>query len=168
MSDKQVTTKGNGEGQPPTTPERAHSFYALQRRMNEMFEDFWRGWPMPSFDIPGMGLGKFAPKVNVEDDGKAIRIHAELPGMEEKDIEVTLTDDGLTISGEKRAEKEEKTKHFLRHEFSYGSFHRLIPVPPGVNAEQVKAKFKNGVLEVELPLPESERKKVRKINVKSA
>ena len=167
MAEKDLEKREQTEGE----PEREHPFYALQKRMNDMFEDFWRGWPTPSFDwpaMPGFGPGKFTPKVNVQDDGKAVHVHAELPGMSEKDVEVTLTDDGLTISGEKKAESEEKGKHFLRREFSYGAFRRLIPLPPGVQADQVKATFKNGVLEVELPLPDAERKKAKKIDVKSS
>ena len=166
MSDKQVTTKGNGEGQPPTTPERAHSFYALQRRMNEMFEDFWRGWPMPSFDIPGMGLGKFAPKVNVEDDGKAIRIHAELPGMEEKDIEVTVQNGNLSLRGERTEEKETKEgEEYVRERWS-GSFSRTLNLPTDVNTEKINASFKNGVLEVHLP--KTKQAEGKRIEVKAA
>ena len=76
MADKELTPRKEGEVEP--SREREHPFYSLQRRMNEMFEDFWRGLPMPSFEWPGGG--RFLPKVNVEDDGKVIASTPSCPG----------------------------------------------------------------------------------------
>lgn len=163
MAEKDISRK---EGGAPATQER-HPFYSLQRRMNDIFDDFWRGFQFPTLEWPSLADSRVAPKVNVEVDGKTIRVHAELPGMEEKDIHVTLNDDVLTISGERKSEKEEKDKNYVRREFSYGSFHRAIPMPPNVQADKVKATFKNGVLKVELPLPEEAAPASKKIEVKS-
>ncbi len=86
---------------------------------------------------------------------------AELPGMEEKDIEVNLADNGLTIKGEKKAEKEEQGKDNWYRETSYGAFHRFIPLPEGLDKEKVDAHFKNGVLTVTLRrLEEAKGKKI--------
>ena len=165
MADKEITTKK--ESGTPETREHMMPFFSLQRRMNEIFDDFWRGFQLPSIDWPSLGDTRLTPKVNVEADAKAIRIQAELPGMDEKDIQVSLNDDVLTISGERRSEKEEKDKNYLRREFSYGSFHRAIPVPPNVQADKIKATFKNGVLKVELPIPEEVARASKKIEVRA-
>ena len=166
MNDKQVPVQKGGASGPPDES-RANPMHALQRRINDIFDDFWGGFQMPVLNWPGMPASGFTPKVNVEETEKGIRVKAELPGMEEKDIEVTLTDDGLSISGEKRTEKEEKGKTFVRREMSYGSFRRLIPLPAPVEADKVKASFKNGILDIELPVPEKARRQVKKIEVKA-
>jgi HSP20 family protein len=166
MAEKDVATKK--ESGAPAPRGETHPFQSLQRRMNELFDDVWSDFRFPALEWPFSNQSRFMPKVNVEQDGKLLRIHAELPGMEEKDIHVTLNDDVLTISGERKTEKEEKDKNFLRREFSYGSFHRAIPVPPNVAADKVKATFKNGVLSVELPLPEAEAPKSKRIEVKGS
>jgi HSP20 family protein len=125
-----------------------------------MFDDFFR-----EFDLsPGTGirgLETFSPAVEIREDEKAVIVKAELPGMEEKDVEVSVADYGLTIKGEKKAEKEEKGKDRWYRETSYGSFQRLIPLPEGLNVEKVDARFKNGVLTVTLPrLQEAKSKKI--------
>lgn len=165
MNDKEITTQKQNEAQP--APERPHPFYFLQRRMNDLFDDFWHGFQFPAIEWPTWNGGQFSPKVNVEQDGKVLRVQAELPGMEEKDIHLSVNGDLLTISGERKSEKEEKDKNFLRREFSYGSFHRDIPIPPNVPADKVKATFKNGVLKVELPIPEQAANASKNIEVRA-
>jgi HSP20 family protein len=164
MSEKEIQTRKGGELE--RTEGREHPFYSLQRRINDLFEDFWGGFRFPEIAWPGMLAEGFTPKINITESDKGLHVMAELPGMEEKDIEVTLTDDGLTISGERKTEKEERGKTFVRREMSYGSFRRTIPVPGPVDASKVKATFKNGLLEIELPLPEAARRQVKKIEVK--
>ena len=85
--------------------------------------------------------------------------------MDEKDIEVTMTDDALTIKGERKVERDEDKKGFHLAERSYGSFYRTIPVPPGADTEKVEAAFKNGVLTVTLPKTDEAQTKVKKITV---
>jgi HSP20 family protein len=166
MNEKQIPVQ-KGADPERAVESRANPMHALQRRINDIFDDFWGGFQMPTLYWPGVALNTFSPKVNVEESEKSIRVKAELPGMEEKDIEVTLTDDGLTISGEKKTEKEEKGKSFVRREMSYGSFQRTIALPAPVEANKVKASFKNGILEIELPVPEKARRQTQKIDVKS-
>jgi HSP20 family protein len=91
------------------------------------------------------------PKVDVAETSDEIRVTAELPGMKEDDVEVTLSDGGLVIQGEKRIEKEEKEKNYYRVERSYGKFHRSIPLPGKVDDKNVNASFQNGVLTITLP-----------------
>jgi HSP20 family protein len=106
------------------------------------------------------------PSTDVTETDKEIEISAELPGLEEKDVQVNLADGVLTIRGEKNAEKEEKDKNYRLVERSYGSFERSIALPEGVKSEDVKASIAKGVLTVKVPKPALAQ--ARKIEVKSA
>lgn len=142
-----------------------HPFLALHREMDRMFDDFFRRIDLSPFD-GGRSWGAFMPSVDVREDEKEVTVKAELPGMDEKDVEVSLTDSGLTIKGEKRAEKEEKGKDNWYRETSYGSFHRVIPLPEGLDREKAAARFKNGVLTVTLGRREEAKAKEKKIAIK--
>ena len=131
--------RGRGDGDP---------FTQLQRRMNSVFEDFFG---RSSSDLWGSAAGEFLPRVDVGETGKEVRITAELPGLEEKDVEVTLTNNILTIKGEKKVEKEEEEGDYYHSERSYGYFDRTIALPQGIDADNAKAKFKKGVLKVTIP-----------------
>jgi HSP20 family protein len=135
-------------------------FTSLRRDMDRLFEDFSRdlGWGPPA--IAGAGM---APRVDVSETETEIKIEAELPGVDEKDIEVVLSDGRLTIKGEKKQEKEEKKKDFPLVERSYGSFARSIGLPFEVDPNQVKASFAKGVLTVSLPKPPEVKAKEKKI-----
>lgn len=101
------------------------------------------------------------PSINLSENGKEIRIKAELPGMEAKDVDISLQNDHLIIQGEKKFEEEENKDNFHRLECSYGSFYRSIPLPAAVDATKIKAKFKNGVLKIVLPkLQDAGQKKI--------
>jgi HSP20 family protein len=106
------------------------------------------------------------PSVDVTETDKEIEITAELPGLEEKDVQINLSDNLLTIRGEKKAEKEQKDKNYRIVERSYGSFERTLELPEGINAEAIKANISKGVLKVTLPKPVPAQSK--KIEVKSA
>jgi HSP20 family protein len=148
-------------------------FYTPQGDLNRLFDDlftvFDRQWDfglIPTHFGRGLSAGTISPRIDVAEDSKAITLTAELPGMDEKDVELLLTDDVLTIKGEKKSESEKKDKDYYRMERSYGSFYRSFPLPEGVDADKVEASFKKGVLTVTLPkLPEAV-KEARKITVK--
>ena len=108
------------------------------------------------------------PTVDVSETDKAYEITAELPGMDEKNVEVKLANGLLTIKGEKQDEKEEKKKDYHMRERSYGSFERSFQVPDGVDADKIEANFKKGVLTVILPKSAEAQKAEKKITVKSA
>ena len=108
------------------------------------------------------------PTVDVSETDKAYEITAELPGMDEKNVEVKLANGSLTIKGEKQDEKEEKKKDYHMRERSYGSFERSFQVPDGVDADKIEANFKKGVLTVILPKSAEAQKAEKKITVKSA
>jgi HSP20 family protein len=134
----------------------------LQREMNQVFESFWNR--VSHFDWP-WGSGE-ARSDMVEIDN-AIEVSIELPGMEMKDIEVTVNDDMLTVKGEKRIERQEEKKGYYLSERSYGAIYRTIPLPPGVDGEKAQASFKNGVLTIKLPQTPEAKAKVKHIEVKN-
>jgi HSP20 family protein len=136
-------------------------FSSLRRDMDRLFEDFSRGgWGPPA--LAGAGM---APRVDVSETDSEIRVEAELPGVDEKDIEVVLSDGRLTIKGEKKQEKEEKKKDYHLVERSYGSFARSIGLPFEADPSQVKASFTKGVLTVTVPKPPQVKAKEKKIAI---
>lgn len=140
----------------------ASPFMSLQREIDRLFDDFSRGFPTFSGD----GSVKLLPSMDVTETDKEIEITAELPGLEEKDVQINVADNLLTIRGEKNAEKEEKDKNYRLVERSYGSFERSLQLPEGVNADAIKATIAKGVLKVTVPKPAPAQAK--KIEVKSA
>jgi HSP20 family protein len=145
----------------------------------ERFSDDWpslprlfgKGWTYPFADLerrvsfPKLEL---TPRVDVSESNEAYDIAVELPGMTEKDIELTLSDDSLTIKGEKKETREEKKKNYHVTERSYGSFQRTFRVPNGVDHNKVSASCSKGVLNISLPKTETAKKKKRSVNVKAA
>lgn len=142
-------------------------FYELQRNMNRLFDDFFGDFDMSRFGDFGSRFGAFQPQVDVSETDQEITVAAELPGLEEKDIEVSLDKGVLTISGEKKEEKEDKGKNYYRMERSYGSFRRSLPLPAEVVEDQVEATFKNGVLNIRLPKSPEAQKPGKRITVKT-
>jgi HSP20 family protein len=124
--------------------------------MDRFFGDFridtspWLDFP---FRAGGPGQTAWAPRVDVVEQGGKFVIRADLPGLTKKDVKVEVSDDAISIRGERRQERETKGKGFYHSERSYGSFFRAIPLPEGVAADQATATFRNGVLEVSMPAP---------------
>ena len=135
----------------------------LFQEVQKTFEDFSRRSPFARFS-PDI----LSPKIDVVESKDAIDVTAELPGVDEKDVDVTLADDVLTIRGEKKSEREEhdKDKNWHVVERSYGSFSRAIPLPFEPDATKVEAKFDKGVLRIHLPKSEEVTKKEQKIEIK--
>lgn len=138
-------------------------FTELQRQMNELFGSFFDDTPS-LFNGHGIA-GGFAPKFDISETDKAIEVNAELPGMEEKDIDISIENNVLSIRGEKRSEEKKDEKNYHLTERSYGTFQRRFSLPEGVDLDKVKAKFNNGVLTMELPKTAESRKKVTKIKI---
>jgi HSP20 family protein len=139
---------------------------SLQDRFNQLVNQpfgFFRGFnPMTEQSLTAPN---FVPAVNVFEDERNIRIEAELPGIEDKDIEISLENNVLTISGERKLEHEEKKENFHRIERSYGRFTRSFTLPPTVDTENVNAEFNNGVLRITLNKKEEAKPKQIKIGV---
>ena len=138
-------------------------FRTLFQEVQKTFEDFSRRSPFARFSSDVL-----SPRIDVAESKDAIDITAELPGVDEKDVDVTLVDDVLTIRGEKKSEREEQDKDKNWHvvERSYGSFSRAIPLPFEPDATKVEAKFDKGVLRIRLPKSEEVTKKEQKIEIK--
>jgi HSP20 family protein len=115
----------------------------LQSRWDRMFEDF--------FD---RGNGLHVPAIDVIDEDDALVIRADIPGMKPEEVKIDLHDDVLTVHGEHEESSEDKNKRYVRRERRYGSFTRSIALPPGVDAATIKAKSRDGVVEVRIPKPE--------------
>ena len=112
-------------------------------------------------------LGLAAPAVDMSEDEKAYKITAELPGVEAKDVEVSLSGDMLMFKGEKHQEKEEKDKNYYLCERSYGAFQRSFQLPDGIDRDKVAADFAKGVLTITLPKTPQAQKQSKKIEVKA-
>lgn len=131
--------------------EAEHPLALWERDMNRMFDEFFGGFGLAPSNLWESEWSLFSPQVDIVDNDKEIKVSIELPGLDEKDLDVTLSHDMLTISGEKRQEKEDKDKNYYRMERSYGTFKRAIPIPCEIKTEAIDATFKNGVLSIVLP-----------------
>ena len=153
-----------------TTPSRYRDegdpFMTLHREMNRLFDDVFRTFDMAPFGTLG-GMGRMAgwPSVEVSETDKDVRISAELPGLEEKDVEVLMGDGVLTLRGEKKSEIEDTERAFS--ERSYGRFERRIPLGWDVEEDKVDAAFRNGVLTVTMPKSPESKPNVKRIAINS-
>lgn len=138
----------------------------LQKDINRVFDDFWRRFDQPLAGVDGFWAGS-GSRTDVSESDREVEVTVELPGMDEKDVDVSVTDDLLTIRGEKKEEKKEERKGYHLAERSYGSFYRTIPLPAGVDTGKAKAAFRKGVLTVTLPKSPEAQTRVKRIEVKS-
>jgi HSP20 family protein len=192
MSEVKVASKPktqNGPGQATdiapqpsaSMVKRNGSPFALMRRfaeeMDHLFADFGfdTRWHMPSFFNRGRELlrrevglvpAEWSPKIDVLEREGQFLVRADLPGMSKEDIKVEVTDDMLTIQGERKAEKKEEREGYCYSECSYGSFYRAIPLPEGAEFSKATADFHKGVLELSVPAPACRERKTRRVEVR--
>ena len=141
------TGSGNGESNLP-------SLGSLRRGMDQIFSRFLEN-PWGGLDLPFAPSSGWIPSVDVVDGAKEVTVRAEIPGVDPKDIDVSVAGGTLTIAGEKKSEHEERGKDFYRSERAFGSFRRSVVLPEGVDADKVSAEHANGVLTVRLPKSQS-------------
>jgi HSP20 family protein len=178
MNMPEAASKIPVEKRAPAPAERRSSlawqpFETLRKEIDQLFDSFSFGAPASRFSIEpwfrhGAALVGMAPAIDIAEKDKAYEVTAELPGLDEKDIDVTVSDNVLSIKGEKKEEKEEKEKNYYLSERRYGAFQRSFELPAGVDAGKIEAQFAKGVLTVTLPKTAEAQKKQRKIDVKSA
>lgn len=136
--------------------------------IERFFEEFWKR-PFSAFGsiMPRLRSEAevVAPAVDIYEEGDDLVVKAELPGLNKEDIEVKITSDYISISGEKKREEKVEEKNYYRYERSYGSFSRTFRLPLDVQTEKAKAKFENGVLEVRIPKTEEAKTKERKLQI---
>lgn len=159
--EKAVVTKKPGE-----IVSRGEEF---EHWLDRFMEDMWRR-PFPSLFgrerwLPIRPLGIRMPSLDVYEEKDSVVVKAELPGMKKEDIEVNLTGETLTIKGEKQEDKEVKEDDYYRRERSYGSFLRSVDLPCEVKSGEIKASFKDGVLEIRMPKTEEAKKKAVAVKI---
>lgn len=141
-----------------------HSIEGFRREMDRLFDDFFRA---PTTFRPGAWFGGDV-RVDVSETDQEYEVKAELPGVEEKDVDVSLANNVLTIRGEKKSEREEKRKDYYLSERSFGSFRRDIPLGTDVDEDEVEARFDKGVLTIRLPKSPQAQAMARRIEVKGS
>ena len=156
----------------PARREEEHPAQSLHREMNRLFEDFFRS---PAFEHFGefpafpaeQSWGDVTPRIDMSETEKELLVKVELPGMTEKDVTISINKDLLTISGEKKQEKEQTEKGWYRMERQYGSFSRSIPLPYEIESDKAEAVYKNGVLSIKLPKSAMQQRSTKNITVKT-
>ena len=137
----------------------------IRKQLDRLFEDMVssdRNW----LGIPS-SMGMWFPAVEIEETDKELILKAEIPGIDAKDLEIEVTEDQVTLSGEHKEETshQEKDKNYFRSEFYYGEFKRTIPLPMSIETDKIKSNFKNGVLTLNMSKVQESPKKAVKINV---
>src|ERR1700681_76836 len=133
--------------------------FGLHREIDRLFSEFAQG-------IGPAGTQSIIPSIEISETDKAIEVSAEMPGLERKDVEISIDDDTLTIRGEKKFEENQKDKNVQHSERTYGVFYRVLQLPPGIDPSSIQATMSNGILKVTIPKPAKSQPK--KIEVKEA
>jgi HSP20 family protein len=131
----------------------------LQRQINQMFER------LVPIDNGEPGSLVFMPSAEMEETNDTVLLKLEIPGLEAKDLDISVTEDVVSISGERKSETKTEEKGMFRSELRYGKFQRQIPLPTHIQSDKAQAEYKNGMLTLTLPKAEGEQKKVVKVNV---
>ena len=161
----------------PVPANAPDAWHTMRTEMDRLFDRFAGGWGMPSlrrmFDVePAFraesSFSMPSPAVDITEDNAAYKVTAELPGLTEKEIQVVVTGNTLTLKGEKRQDREQNDKNFYLSERSYGSFRRSFGVPEGVDQDNIVANFSKGVLTITMPKTAKAVEQQRKIEVKAA
>lgn len=151
----------------PARREEEDPFRDFQREMNRLFDDFFGEFPVAVRREGGEWGGGFVPRVDVSETDTEVRVTAELPGMDEKDVDVELRGGVLSIRGERRDEQEEKGKNWHRREQSYGAFSRAVELPAEVDATKATARFRKGVLTFAAPKLREEKGGGRRVPIEA-
>jgi HSP20 family protein len=145
--------------------EDTEPFLAMRREMNRLFDDVFSGFGLPSLVGPALRQMPAAPKIDVSETDNEIQITAEMPGINENEVEVLLEDDRLIIRGERKEEREDKDRNYHVRERVQGAFSRTLPLPFAPDPNQVKAEFRNGVMTIVIPKPPEVKQKQHRIDV---
>lgn len=153
----------------PYRRDRGSPMPSLQHEINDLFESFWHGWdrmPGRMTDRSGWMSSTFDPDIDVSETKDEFLVHADLPGLDEKDVEVEVSGDMLTIRGEKKEEREDKGRSWHSVERSWGSFERAIPLPAAADTAKATASFTKGVLKVAIPKTAEAKTQARRLEIK--
>ena len=145
-----------------------HPLSLVDRRFQSLFDDFFGGIGSEFSPVTTEKAQVFNPRIEITEDATGLSVRAELPGLEEKDVEVELTKDHLILKGEKRDESERTEGQTHYTERSFGSFQRAVPLSFEIEEDKVEATFKKGILTVKLPKTSRARSETKKVSVKAA
>ncbi len=137
-------------------------FDQMAQEMDRTFDRMFRGWGMPRRSRQGL----WSPRIEAVQKGDRFIIRAELPGLKKDDVHVEMTDDAITIQGERHEEHEDEREGYFQSEREYGEFYRTIPLPDGVIGESAQASFRDGVLEISMQAPPAEANRGRRLEIK--
>jgi HSP20 family protein len=155
-------------GNEPAAHNERNPVAALQNDVNRAFDDFLRMIPVPFAGLRGAFMDNGSGiHVDVSETDKEVIVTAELPGMDEADVDVTVTDGTLVITGEKKTDREVGENGYILRERSFGHIERAVPLPDGIDADAAQARFKNGVLTVSIPRTVEARGSGKHIPVRS-
>ncbi|MBN8531309.1 MAG: Hsp20/alpha crystallin family protein [Alphaproteobacteria bacterium] len=149
---------------PVTVSKGANPIRGFQDEMNKLFADFFGDMSLPSL----WKNTEMSPALDVSENDKEYKITAELPGMDIKDVQISVADGYVTIKGEKKEEKKEEKEGYVRQERSYGSFQRVVALPETANLEKAEASIAKGVLSIAIPKKAGAQSKERKLEIKQA
>jgi HSP20 family protein len=162
--------RGNREGSARQNGgDDTNAIRALQTDINRVFDDFWRGFGPPALrgwddELEGGGL----PPVDLRETDKAVEVVAELPGMDEADVDVRVADGTLVIRGEKKSERDREEKGYVLRERTFGTIQRVVPLPEALELDSAKATFKKGLLTVTIPKTAEAQSAVKRVTVQRA
>jgi HSP20 family protein len=153
-----------------TRPRRDDPVRMLQSDIDRAFEGFLRIFDTPELMTLGSGLGEnIVPRLDVRDKGNEVEVDAELPGVNEKDIDISISDGALTITAETKAERDVEEDDFIMHERRLGRISRVVPLPAQeIDTDNARAEFKNGLLTVRIPKRQDAQKSAKRVEVKSS
>ena len=138
----------------------------LQLDINRVFDNFWRSFELPMLGTGNGGAGSgLVPQVDVRETDQEIEVIAELPGMDEADVDVSVAPGMLTIRGEKKSEREQEGDGYILRERSFGRIERMVPLPEGLDLDSAEATFKNGVLTVRIAKTAEAQRAAKRIQV---
>lgn len=164
MADKQSPREERALSRPAWSGGPFRTLQRMADEMDRMFDDFGFG-RRGSLGRREFGTQGWTPDVEVFQKNNELIIRADLPGLKRDEVNVEVTDQAVTIQGERKREVEEEHEGLYRSERSYGSFWRVIPLPEGAISEQAKATFRDGVLEITMPAPPASTSKGRRIEI---
>jgi HSP20 family protein len=139
---------------------------SLQQSIDRIFDNFWRSFELPMLGTGNGGAGSgLVPQVDVRETDQEVEVVAELPGMDEADVDVSVSQGMLTIRGEKKSEREEEDDGYVLRERSFGRVERIVPLPDGLDVDSAQATFRNGVLTVRIPKTAETQRAAKRISV---
>jgi HSP20 family protein len=168
MVDFKALVPWRDKSQPPAPRDDLHDpFFSFRREVDRMFDDFFSGFGRRAVGSPFGSWASPAPSMDLTESEKEIVVTAEMPGLDNKDFEVTVSGDLLTLKGEKKAEHEERNGDAYYMERRFGSFSRSVRLPFEVQDEKVDARYEKGVLTIHIPKPAEMQRHARRIEVRT-